>query len=169
MKRFLPIIIALALIFPSCASGRVSPYDVLRAVCDAEAGLPAGTFYSTDANEESPEFLRPELLAVAYGIPLDFDGIEGAAIRLSGKHHPAELAVFLCKDANAVEDVVLFCHQRIKALIQNSDLSAAVCGMSAEEYKEYVSGATVISSGRYVALIISSDPRYARRAFLKAV
>ena len=169
MKRILPIIIAVIIVFSSCASEKTSPKEALLKICEAEARLPAGTIYSTDNDEGSPEFLRAELLAVAYGIPLDFSGIEKGAIRLSGARHPAEFAIFLCKDEKSVTDVIDFCNQRIRALQKNAVSSAPLCGMSREEYEKYLSGAFVAVSGRYVALIISSDPAVARRAFLRAI
>ena len=169
MKKILLILRAILIALTSCSVKSVSPKDVILGLCDAEAGLPSGNIYSTDAEQGSPDFLRPELLAVTYGIPLDFDGVESAAIWLSGVKHPTEFAVFLCKDANAAEDVSLFCNQRLRDLQTNAHLSAPLCEMSEEKYKEYVSSALVTISGRYVALIISSDPRAARRAFVNAV
>ncbi len=169
MKKILLILIAILIALPSCSVKSVSPKNVVERLCDAEAGLAAGTVYSTDADEGSPHFLRRELLAVTYGIPLNFDGIESGAIWLSGFRHPCEFAVFLCKDANAAEDISLFFNQRIKTLKKNVHVSAPMCKLTAEEYTNYVSGATVTVSGRYVALIISSDPRTARHAFLKTV
>lgn len=169
MKKLLFILIAIVITFTSCSPQKASPKDIVERLCGAEARLPAGTAYSTDADEDSPHFLRRELLAVTYGIPLDFDGIESGAIWLSGFRHPCEFAVFLCKDANAAEDISLFFNQRIRMLKKSSSISAHMCKMTVEEYTDYVSGATVTVSGRYVALIISSDPRTARRAFLKSV
>ena len=169
MKKTLPILIAIIITLSACSPTSVSPKEIVDRLCDAEIGLPSGTVYSTDALAKSPGFLSPQLLAVTYGIPLDFDGIESASVRLSGVRHPTEFAVFLCKDANAAEDTSLFCRQRISSLLKNASSSAPLCNMSVEDYNRYLSGAFVAVSGRYVALIISSDPSEARRAFIKAL
>ena len=169
MKKTLPILIAIIIALSACSPASVSPKEIVYSLCSAEIGLPAGRIYSTDAMENSPDFLSPELLAVTYGIPLDFGGIESAAIRLPGARHPIEFAVFLCKDASAAEDISLFCHRRIRDLLKNASSSAPLCNMSVEDYNRYLSGAFVTVSGRYVALIISSDPRSAKKALLKAL
>ena len=169
MKRSLLILLIILTALQSCTVKNTEPREIILRLCEAEAGLPSGQIYSTDADEGSPHHLRPELLTVTYGIPIDFDGIESGAVWLSGVRHPVEFAVFLCKNANSAEDISVFFNQRIKNLQKNAYLSAPLCDMSVENYKEYLSGASVTVSGRYVALIISSDPHNARRAFLKGV
>lgn len=152
----------------ACAPVR-SPVDIVNEICLAEAGIPAGELYFSEAPEGSESFLPPELLSSAYGIPFDFEGIESAAVRLSANGHPFEVAVFLCKDAGSAEDVALFCRSRIKVLLRNSLFTSDQCGMSREDYEDYLSGASVTVSGRHVALIISSDQSRARRIFIGAV
>lgn len=174
MKQFIMLVaylltVAIVLLTVSCKSAPASPESAVRAMCAAEAMLPAGQIYHSDAPEGSPEYLPPELLASAYGIPKDYAGIEKAAVRLSGNGHPSEFAVFLCKDANTAEDVALFCRNRIASLALNSSFSSKLAEMSKEEYDGYLSSATVAISGRYVAFIISSDVPTAKKAFLKAI
>ena len=169
MKRYFLIFIVIAMLFSSCTARNTTTKDIINQLCSAEAGLPSGAVYFSGSDPGKAEFLRKEMLATTFGIPLDFDGIESSAIWLSGFRHPCEFAVFLCKDANSAEDVALFCNQRIKFLLQNAYSSASLCGMSVYDYKAYISGAIVTISGRYVALIISSDPERARKEFIKAV
>lgn len=152
----------------SCAPPR-SPESIVNEICLAEAGIPGGTIYYSDAPEGSGSFLPPELLSSAFEVPFNFDGIESAAIRLSDSGHPFEVAVFLCKDADSAEDVALFCRSRLRMLLRNSLFTSEQCGMSKEEYESYLSGASVTISGRHVALIISSDPKQTRRTFIKAI
>lgn len=166
------LLLALLMLSPallaSCGKIYASPAVIIDALCSLEAGLPAGTVYFSEADEGSKGYLPPEMLSVTYGVPESFDGIEKAAVRPSGTGHPCEFAVFLCTDPNAAEDVALFCTQRIESLLKNARAAAALCNMSYEDYTEYVKGATVTVSGRYVALIISSDPKEAGRAFIRA-
>lgn len=174
MKQFIMLMaylltVAIVLLTVSCKSVPTSPESAVRAMCAAEAMLPAGQIYHSNAPEGSPEYLPPELLASAYGIPKDYAGIEKAAVRLSGNGHPSEFAVFLCKDANTAEDVALFCRNRIASLALNSSFSSKLAEMSKKEYDGYLSSATVVISGRYVAFIISSDVPTSKKAFLKAV
>lgn len=145
------------------------PNDIVSEICLAEADIPSGTVYFSEAPEGSDGYLTAELLFTAYGIPKSFDGIESAAVRLSNSGHPFEIAVFLCMDANSAEDIALFCRSRIKTLLRNSLFTSKQCGMSKEEYESYLSEASVTVSGRYVALIVSSDPKHAKRIFINAV
>ena len=174
MKHFIMLTayllsIAVVLLIVSCKSAPVPPEKAVSAMCEAESMLPSGSLYYSDAPAGSENYLPPALLASAYGIPIGYSGIEKAAVRLSGNGHPCEFAVFLCKDANTAEDVALFCRNRVAALSLNSSFSSKLAGISKEEYDSYISSATVVISGRYVALIISSDAPVAKRAFLKAI
>ena len=174
MKHFIMLIayiltVAAVLAIVSCKSTPPAPMAVIEALCAAEAMLPAGTAYSSDAPKGDKEYLPPALLFSAYGIPDGYVGIEKAAVRLSGNGHPTEFAVFLCKDAEYAEDVALFCKNRLNALSLNSAFSSDLAGISKEDYDRYLSSAAVIISGRYVALIISSDVPAAKRALIKAL
>ena len=161
--------VIICLLAASCGKVPPSPQSIVTAICSAEAPLPVGRLYYSDAPEGSEEYLPFELLSDAYGVPFDYDGIEKAAVRLSANGHPAETAVFLCKNGNAAEDVALFCRSRISTLSRNALFSSKACGMALEEYESYLASASVTVSGRYVCLIISSDPAEARRAFLGAL
>ena len=174
MKRFIMLaayilILAAAVLFASCKRIITPPESIVHAMCAAEAMLPAGNIYYSDAPEGSEGYLPSALLAAAYGIPDGYEGIEKAAVRLSGGGHPCEFAVFLCKDAKAAEDVSLFCKNRIRSLTLNSAFSSNLTSMTKEEYDGYLSSASVVISGRYVAFMISSDPPSAKKAFLRAI
>lgn len=171
MKKLLSLILvfAIAAALPSCAKVTPSPSDIVSALSAAEASLPNGMLYSSDAKEGEDAYLPPEMLSAAYGFPADFDGLVSAAIRLSSFCHPVEFAVFLCRSDNAAEDVALFCRVRLETLKSSASDAAAFCGMPADEYLSYLSHAAVIISGRHVALIVSSDPTAARRAFCSAL
>ena len=164
------LIAILQLISPllSCTGReRSEPADVVRALTDAEVRLPSGAFYFSEATPGSPNYLPRELLCSAYGIPPDFDGLEGAAIRLSSGGHPCEFAVFICKSSDSALDVALFCRQRLETLKRNSSYASANGSLSRDEYLKYLYDASILVSGRYAALIISSDPSLAERIFRK--
>ena len=148
------------------APTKKNPWDIVSTICEKEKSLPSGIIYSTSADEESDEFLSPRLLLAAYAIPSDFDGIESAAVWLSKGMHPSEFAVVLCKDGRRVEDVAMYFKNKLAMLQKNAPHASAVCGMTPELYASYISEAQVCISGRYVALLISSDAVSARRAFL---
>ena len=173
MKRFIMFVaymlaVAAVILFASCKRITAAPDVAVRAMCAAEIALPAGNLYYTDAAEGSESYL-PTALLTAYGIPSEFNGIEKAAIRLSSGGHPTEFAVFLCKDADSTEDVSLFCQNRIRSLSLNAAFSSEQADMSRDEYDGYISSSRVVISGRYVALIISSDPDTAKKAFLRSI
>ena len=162
-------IAVLSSLFAACTKPKASPEDILNLLTNEEAQLPTGRIYSSEAPEGSDGFLSEDILTVSYGFPESFDGLSSAAIRLSSYFHPCEFAVFLCKSANDAEDVALFCRNRIDTLRKYTSSSAELCSMSTEEYSRYINNAAVVISGRYVALIISSDTRALKRLFLRSV
>lgn len=165
MKKlvFLAAVLALLLSSLSCAAQTEDPLDVVMTLSEKEISLPVGRIYHSSAPEGSESYLSNEMLSSVYGIPTDYEGILSAAARLSSFSHPCELAVFLCKNTSSAEDVALFFRERVDTLTREADYAASFCGLSTEEYLEYVRNAAVIISGRYVALIISSDTAAARK------
>ena len=161
--------LAFCLSLSACGGTPTLPQDVVSAISSAEIGLPMGMLYHSDAPIGSDEYLPRELLSATYSIPLDYNGIEKAAIRLSGNGHPCEFAVFLCKDGRIADDISLFFTERIRSLSSNALFSSDLCNMMPDEYKTYIENAQICVSGRYVALIISSDPAKAKRTFLQAL
>lgn len=163
-------VLSTAFLFPTCsAQGEEEPINIVKALCDSEIRLPIGELYFSEAPEGSDSFLSKELLFVSFGIPLEFCSIEKAALRFSVIGKPCEFAVFLCQSDNAAEDVALFCRQRIALLKRNSHAAAAAYDMTYNEYMAYLLDARVVTSGRYVALIISSDPSNAEQIFRRAI
>ena len=172
--RTRPIVLLVAIamlssLFASCTKQKASTDNIINLLTAEETNIPTGRIYSSEAPEGSDGFLSEDILTVAYGFPESFDGLSSAAIRLSSFFHPCEFAVFLCKSANDAEDVALFCRNRIDTLRKYTSSSAELCSMSTEEYSRYIDNAAVVISGRYVALIISSDTRAVKRLFLRSV
>lgn len=165
MKKLVFLAVALALLLSSisCAAQGADPFDAVMTLTEKEISLPVGRIYHSSAPEGSDSHLSDEMLSSVYGIPDGYDGIVSAAVRLSSFSHPCELAVFLCKNTDCAEDVALFFRERVDTLTREADYAARFCGLSTEEYLEYVRNAAVIISGRYVALIISSDAAAARK------
>lgn len=138
-------------------------------LCESESGLPGGTLYSSEAREGSQNFLSYDILISAYLFPKDFAGLRSAAVWLPSQGYPYEFAVFICESNSAAEDVALFCRNRLDILNRYAAEAAAFCGMSYDDYVDHIRNAAVLKSGRYAALIISSDPDSAKRAFYSAI
>jgi hypothetical protein len=156
----------MTVLFLSCTGReKTLPVDIVRALVDAEIRLPSGALYFSEAPMGTSNHLPRELLLSAYGPGIDFDEIESMAIRLSSGTHPCEFSVFLCKSSDAALNNAVFFRQRIEALKKGAAGASKKCGMTTDEYLEYLSNALVVTSGRYVALIISSDTPSAERIF----
>lgn len=151
---------------PSCQS-TATPREAVDALYEKEIAPPACKKYYSDARVGSPEYLSPEILSAAYGITDSFDGLISAAICTSPSGRPCEFAVFYCKSRAAAEDVALFCRGRIDTIKRNAAASAVFVGISLEDYMSYINNAAVIISGRWVALIISSDTPSAQKILYK--
>lgn len=143
--------------------------EVVARLCKTEADLPMGTLYSSEAHEGAQNYLSHDILFSAYLFTKDFKGICSAAVWLSSQGYPCEFAVFFCESNYAAEDVALFCHNRLEILNRYAREAADFCGMSYDDYASQIRNASVLRSGRYAALIISSDPDEAKRTFFSAI
>jgi len=171
MKKLLSLLMVLPLLLMSisCSRKEVTPTELVLALSGIELPLPDGQVYRTDAAEGDQAYLPWEMLTAAYGFPSEYDGIISAAIWLSTFCHPCEFAVFHCKTDKSAEDVALFCRVRTDILKSSAAEAASFCGLSADEYLGYVNNAAVIISGRYVALIISSDIQAAKKLLFSSL
>ena len=167
--RCLSFILCAAVIFNflGCASV-TQPKEVISAMLETELELLSGRVYSLSEEKGSDGYLSDEMLLSLYGFDRGLSGLVGGAVCLSSFYAPFELAVFLCDSTACTEDVALCFKNRLTVLYNNAVTSSAFCEMTAEEYRAYINGAAVVISGRYVALIISSDTEAVRRAFLSA-
>ena len=171
MKKIISFILIIPLfaMHLSCSAREISPAELVSLLANSEVSLPNGRILQTDAPVESDAYLSRKMLTVVYGIPSDYDGIISAAIRLSSFSHPCEFALFLCNSSECAKDIALFCRGRIDTLTRVAAEAAEFCGLSIEEYLQYVKNATVIISGRYVALIVSSDVKAAKKILSSAL
>lgn len=168
LKRFLPFIILAALILSAASCGRrAAPVEIVNALMEVESSRSAGATYTSESREGQKDYLSPRLLASAYGIPPEFDGIISAAIHLSPFGYPFEYGAFYCKSPACAEDVALYCRERIDTLTENAADSARFIGVTVNDYLNCLRNATVIISGRQVVLIISSDTAAAKRALYR--
>ena len=160
------LLAVMLVMLPSCGNSP-PPSEIVNALYENELSPPPGVTLISDAREGSPEYLSPELLRSAYGIDRTRIGIISAAVRLSSFGSPCEFAVFFCNSRSAAEDVALFCRGRIDSLIRNAAGASSFSGIPLSDYLDYLNNAAVIISGRYVALIISSDTAAAKRTLYK--
>lgn len=171
LRRFACLIICLSALLPSlsdCAA-KTAPEEVVSALCENEIGLGGGKIYYFSAPEGDEGYLPDDMLLSLYGFDRGLSGLSDGAIYLSGFYHPCEFAVFVCESTSAAEDVALCLRNRIDTLRKSTVVAAPFCDMTIEEYRSYIESAAVLISGRYVALIISSDATSAKRAFYRAV
>ena len=124
----------------------------------AEIGLPAGQVYLASAPKESEAYLAPDLMAALYGegeLPWQLSLLEDYGLFLSTAQHPCEFAVFRVRARSDTDDVAAMCLSRLDALRIHYKNT---------QYASYTQNARVVVIGKYVLLLISSDPDHALRA-----
>ena len=157
-KKILLLWLILPVLLCSCARTEASAAQVLEALTDAEIGLPAGQMYLSSAAEESQAYLSPDLMAALYGegeLPWQLSLVEDYGIFLSTAQHPCEFAVFRTYARSDTDELAALCCARLDDLrVHYKDTP----------YAAYVQDARVVVMGKYVLLLISSDPTHALHA-----
>lgn len=155
------------LLLSGCAES-ATPEDLVRALVANEIGARDGRTYYFSASEGNDAYLSDDMLLSLYGFERELSGLSDGAIYLSGSFHPCEFAVFACDSTATAEDIALYLRSRLDTLDKNAAVAAPFCDMTVEEYRAYIENAAVVISGRYVALIISSDTPSAKKAFYRS-
>ena len=160
MRRLVCTLLSVWLIchFCACARTEASVAEVLDAMIEAEIGLPAGQVYLASSPKESEAYLAPDLMAALYGEgepPWQLALVEDYGIFLSTAQHPCEFAVFRTYARSDTDDVAAMCCARLDALRIHYKNT---------QYAAYLEQARVVVNGKYVLLLISSDPDHALRA-----
>jgi hypothetical protein len=168
-SRPLAFLVSLCLLFTLTACGTSpDPSVPLLALVNSEVGKTSGRTYFLSAEEGEASYISDVALTSIYGFDRTLNGISDGAIYLSDFCHPCEFAVFVCRSTYAAEDVAIFLKARLRTLYESASQSAAFCGMDENEYRAYIKEAEVLISGKYVALIISSDTKEAKRSFYRS-
>lgn len=159
IRYLFTFVIALSLLFVACSCSKKtfpSCRDILVAMTDAEAGLPAGRVYCATAEPGKPEFLDDSLLAALYGggsLPAVAQDWLDCAVFLASSSHPCELAVFLCSSHDAASDTARLLCERLRSLKNAKSAN--------EELSPMLESASVTIFGNFVFFIVSSDPQNA--------
>jgi hypothetical protein len=107
------------------------------------------------APEDDASYLSPDLVAVLYGegeLPWQLSLLEDYGLFLSTAQHPCEFAVFRCYARSDTDDVAAMCLSRLDTLRIHYKNT---------QYASYTQNARVVVIGKYVLLLISSDPEHA--------
>lgn len=142
-----------------------SAREVLTAMQEA-ASLPPGAVYDSravpgNAVPGGVDALDGTLLAALYGSAARGWGtgedspVVEAALFLSSRPEPAELAVFYCRDTTAALSVAAICRERLELLRRTRGGTA---------YAAWVEEGEVTVSGNFVLLVVSPDTREVLRA-----
>ncbi len=169
MKRFWLIFLCFFLIagLLGC-SGRRAVEEVVISMREADRALGSVSFFSLSEEKGSEEYLSDEMLLSLYGFDRSLSGLVGGAVCISPFYYPFEVAVFECESTFCTEDVALAFNNRIELLRKSASVAAPFCDMTDDEYRAYIDDAQVLISGRYVALIISSDTGAVVKEFLRS-
>ena len=156
--RVLLLVLSILLLLCACAKEQATAAQVLSALIDAEIGLPAGQIYLSAAPEDDAAYLSPDLVAALYGegeLPWQLSLLEDYGLFLSTAQHPCEFAVFRVRARSDTDDVAAMCLSRLDTLRMHYKDSV---------YAAYLQNARVVVCGKYVLVLISSDPEHALRA-----
>ncbi len=149
------LILSILLLLCGCAKEQATAAQVLDALVAAEIGLPAGQIHLSAAPEDSAAYLSPELMAALYGegeLPWQLSLAEDYGLFLSTAQHPCEFAVFRCYARSDTDEIAAMCLARLDTLrIHYKDT----------QYASHTQNARVVVIGKYVLLLISSDPEHA--------
>ena len=161
--RVLLLVLSILLLLCACAKEQATAAQVLDALVKAEIGLPAGQIYLSAAPEDDASYLSPDLVAALYGegeLPWQLSLLEDYGLFLSTAQHPCEFAVFRVRARSDTDDIASMCLSRLDALrIHYKDT----------QYASYTQNARVVVIGKYVLLLISSDPDHALRAAQRVI
>ena len=152
------LLLSILLLLCSCAKEQATAAQVLDALVAAEIGLPAGQIYLSAAPEDDASYLSPDLVAALYGEgepPWQLSLLEDYGLFLSTAQHPCEFAVFRVRARSDTDDVAAMCLSRLDALRIHYKNT---------QYASYTQNARVVVIGKYVLLLISSDPDHALSA-----
>lgn len=134
--------------------------EVLTAMQEA-AALPPGEVYDSAAEPGTADALADSLLAALYGSATrgwageDDSPVVEAALFLSSRPEPAELAVFSCRDTTAALSVAAVCRERL-SLLQHT--------WAGTDYAARVEEGEVTVAGNFVLLVVSPDTKEVLRA-----
>lgn len=134
--------------------------EVLTAMQEA-AVLPPGEVYDSAAEPGTADALADSLLAALYGSAArgwageDDSPVVEAALFLSSRPEPAELAVLSCRDTTAALSVAAVCRERL-SLLQRT--------WAGTDYAARVEKGEVTVSGNFVLLVVSPDTKEVLRA-----
>lgn len=133
--------------------------EVLTAMQEA-AVLPPGEVYDSTAEFGAADTLADPLLAALYGSAArgwagEDSPVAEAALFLSSRPEPAELAVFSCRDTAAALSVAAVCRERL-SLLQRT--------WAGTDYAARVEEGEVTVAGNFVLLVVSPDTKEVLRA-----
>lgn len=166
MNKAVAILVILSIIFTftftvtSCSASDTEEktYAAVGEMLQREANAPAGTVYTSSAQEDESGYIQPALEEALWGGADEMQYVKEYSHFLSSFEHPCELAVFLCYTKSGAHKVSQMCLRRI------SELSFTWKNVGNEDYMKYIRNAKVAVKGKYVIMAISSDAETAIKA-----
>ena len=156
-KFFMPIILTVSLALTSCSSSTQTPATkhIVTALCENEAGLPAGMLYSSDKTDGGiPDTLLPSYFGVTDIEKYSKEWLS-VSIFLAGRDSPCEFAVIYCATPECLKDTSRMLLARIdsrKKLVDSDGYDSRVINIKS-----------------YAILICSRDTKAALKAIKKAL
>ena len=112
------VVFALVLTLCSCQQTETDLRGTVIAMVDASEEKTAGSVYTTESSQGSPDYLSSELLCELFG-DFDFFGVRGA-MYLCGGVSLFEISVFDCPDPDTAEAVGGLCAVRFDQALKTA-------------------------------------------------
>lgn len=147
------LLLAAMLLFPVGCRRGADVCDILSAALASQTEVPTGTVYSSRAEAGVHDALDSDLAAVLWGngAPHPAYGLtNSAAIYLTVRELPFEMAVLECASTDSASDVALMCCER-------ADLLSRTYGSGKAAF-------SVMIYGRYVVAVMCANNEAAQKA-----
>ena len=150
MKKYICFLLIISFLFlASCSAKSASASEIFYTVYEKLSPVSYGEIYFSNQDKGTKHYMSSALFSTVYGdgVPLaEADLIEEYAIYLSSFALPCEIAVFKCYSPSDTPKIEQMCIRRLDFLKKH---------FKNTEYENILDTASVISSGKYVIMIIS--------------
>ena len=140
IKTSIAALFALIFVLCSCQKTQTDPRNAVLSMVGACESRVAGSIYTTESSQGSPDHLSPELLSELFG-DFDFSGVR-CAVYLAGGVSLFELSVFDCPNPDTAEAVGALCAVRFDRAIK----AAKRLGMSDVSFSVKIFGNRVLAA-----------------------
>ena len=161
--RIILVLFSFFIAFSSCASDQLSCQEILDALIEGSADLPAGDIYRHTSKDSSADgYMSSYLMEAMYGEGFEenFALLQEYSIYISSFEAPYEIAVFKCYSRSDGLKIERMCRRRADTV------SVALRETS---YYYLCDNIRVVREGEYVVFIMTDEPKKTERTVKKLI